>query len=179
MTVLLWMCIFTCQFLLLMLLDCVAGNTWFANGARPQISSENCKSANLRKLNIFLDLRTFRKIRKFADLRFAGPFFFVICGLKTSQVRKNCIKCSISKLYKIKKTLLLGLFWDRVVQSIVEIFGFAICGLIMKICRFAFCGLAHLSNLQICDSGMSLRICAFAICEPLKKFACPPLLIWE
>jgi hypothetical protein len=39
----------------------------------------------------------------------------------------------------------------------------------MKILGFAFCRLGHLRNLRICDSGMSLRMCGFAICE-LKKF---------
>jgi hypothetical protein len=29
----------------------------------------------------------------------------------------------------------------------------------MNICGFAICGLAHLKNLGICDSEMSLRIC--------------------
>jgi hypothetical protein len=51
---------------------------------------------------------------------------------------------------------LLGLFRDRVVQYFVKIWGFAIRGLIMKICAFAICGLAHLRlYLRISDSGMS------------------------
>jgi hypothetical protein len=42
--------------------------------------------------------------------------------------------------------------------------GFAICGLIMKICGFAIFGLAQQRNLQIDDNGMSPSICGFAIC---------------
>ncbi len=69
--------------------------------------------------------------------------------------------------------LLSGLFLLYiVVQFFVEICGFAICGLIMKICRFSICGLAHIGNLQICVTGMSLRIYEFAdfrIGDILKK----------
>jgi hypothetical protein len=36
---------------------------------------------------------------------------------------------------------------------------------------FTICGLAHLRNLRICNSGISPRICGFA-------FACPPLVIY-
>jgi hypothetical protein len=46
-------------------------------------------------------------------------------------------------------------------------------GLVMKICGFAFGGLAHLRNLLICDSRMSPRMCGFAICELLKKVCLP------
>jgi hypothetical protein len=55
-----------------------------------------------------------------------------------------------------------------------EICAFAICGLIITNLRI--CGLAYHRNFQICDCGMSLRICGFAICGPSTKFACPPSL---
>ncbi len=44
----------------------------------------------------------------------------------------------------------------------VENCRFAICRVIIKICGFAICGLAHPRNLRICDCGMNpriLRIC--------------------
>ncbi len=34
-----------------------------------------------------------------------------------------------------------------------RIFGFAICGLLMRICTLTFCGLAQLRNVRICNSG--------------------------
>jgi hypothetical protein len=43
-----------------------------------------------------------------------------------------------------------------------------------EICWFAICRLI-IANLRICDSGMSSRICRFAICGLTKKFACIPL----
>jgi hypothetical protein len=52
--------------------------------------------------------------------------------------------------------LLKDNFRYRVVQYFLEI-----CGLIMQICGFAICRLTHLRNSQICDSGMSRRICGF------------------
>jgi hypothetical protein len=39
---------------------------------------------------------------------------------------------------------------------------------------FVICGVAR--DLRIYDSGRVPRICGFAICGLLKKFACPPLL---
>ncbi len=48
-----------------------------------------------------------------------------------------------------------------------DIFGFAICGLILANVRISICGLAHLINLLIGDS-------VFAICGLIKIFACPP-----
>ncbi len=53
--------------------------------------------------------------------------------------------------------------------------GFVICWSIMKIFGFRICGLAHLRNLRICNSGMSPRTCWFVFCRPLNKFPCPPL----
>jgi hypothetical protein len=45
----------------------------------------------------------------------------------------------------------------------------------IKFCGFTICELAHL---WICFSGMSPRICGFAIYGLFKKFAClPPLHI--
>jgi hypothetical protein len=46
-----------------------------------------------------------------------------------------------------------------------------------KICRPIFCeicGLTHLRNFRICDSGISSRICQFADLFVIK-FVCPPL----
>ncbi len=43
--------------------------------------------------------------------------------------------------------------------AIFCICGFSICGFIMKICRFAICGLAHLRNLQILDLRNLREVC--------------------
>jgi hypothetical protein len=87
---------------------------------------------------------------------------------------------SIKKFYKknqVKRQLLALL--DSVVQCFAEICGVAICGSMIKICRFVICGLAYLRNLLICNSGISPRFCGFVICGLLKKFACPPLFILQ
>jgi hypothetical protein len=101
-----------------------------------------------------LDLQTFRKWWHFADLRFADPIFFFICELKTSaspQIStfspyKNLAytvqQCSYSK-YKVKNRFKKTTFRTVLRQScavvpyFVEICGFAICGLIMRICGFS------------------------------------------
>ncbi len=50
-----------------------------------------------------------------------------------------------------------------------------LCWLIMKIFVFAICGLlAHLRDLQNCDSGINPRICDFVLCGLWQKqCACP------
>jgi hypothetical protein len=53
-------------------------------------------------------------------------------------------------------------------------YGFAICRLIITILRI--CGLAHLRILQICDCGISPRMCGFAICG-LTKIICVPTFV--
>jgi hypothetical protein len=63
------------------------------------------------------------------------------------------------------------------VHHFVEICGFGICELIIKICGIALCRLAHIRNLRIFNGGMSPKIRGFAICGLQKKFACPPLII--
>jgi hypothetical protein len=97
----------------------------------------------------------------FADLRFADPIFLAICGLKTSAY----ISFLQSTKNHFKRVTFRTILRQRVLQYFVEICGFAIWGWIMKILAIAICGLAHLRNLRICDSGMSLRNCGFAICE--------------
>ncbi len=57
-------------------------------------------------------------------------------------------------LYKTKNHL-ERLFWEGVVQYVAVIYGFVNC-------RFALCGMAHLRNFRISDSGMSLIVCGFA-----------------
>ncbi len=55
-----------------------------------------------------------------------------------------------------------------------KICGFANWGLTIKNWEFTICGLAQLSNLRICDSGMIPRIW---ICDFKQiKLACPPLM---
>jgi hypothetical protein len=101
-----------------------------------------------------------------------GPKFFA--DLKLLQVRKHILSpykyriyCSHSILYKIKNLLkrqLLELF-----ETVLSITNFVeICGIIMKICGFVICELAHLRYLRIFDSRRS----GFAICGLLKKYAC-------
>ncbi len=57
------------------------------------------------------------------------------------------------------------MFGVRVVQYFAES-EFATGWLIIKIFGFAILGLADLKSLRIFDSGISLRICGFAICGP-------------
>ncbi len=125
------------------------------------------------------------QIRKCGTLRICGmrtQSIFVICGLKTPQVRKyilffltNIVCHALIQLYNVKivlKRRLLGLFWDSGVLYFEEICEFAICGLIMKIIKiwgFAICRLAQLKTLQICDSGMSPRMSRFAFFVFKKK----------
>ena len=45
-----------------------------------------------------------------------------------------------------------------------------------EICGFVICRLAHLRNVRISDSGISLRIWRFGICGLKKKFAFPALI---
>ncbi len=111
-----------------------------------------CKS-QIRKfadLNNLSDLRTFR-ICGIADLRFADPVFFVICGLKLPQVRKY-------KLFLLTNTAFNApvqfctQYKNRLKRRLLGLFG-----------RLAIHGLAHLRNLRICDSGMKPRIWGFAV----------------
>jgi hypothetical protein len=87
-----------------------------------------------------------------------------MCGLKTSayifflQNTKN----------HFKRATFRTVLRQRVLQYFLEICGFAIWGWNMKKFGFAICGLAHLRNLRICGSGMSLRMGGFAICEQKK-----------
>jgi hypothetical protein len=55
-----------------------------------------------------------------------------------------------------------------------EICGFVICGTI-KIADLLFAGWAHPRNLRICNSGMSLRTCGFAIFQTLNKICMPTI----
>ncbi len=130
----------------------------------PQISSAYLR-ANL------LDLWTCRKCGtlRICDLRTQS--FFVICRLTSASPQihifspyKYWTECSNSNLYKINQ--LLGLLWDRVVHYFGGICEFVINRLIIKIYGFAICGLATVRYLRICESGMSPRICGFAICLP-------------
>ncbi len=117
---------------------------------------------------------------RFSDhvlLRFADTIIF--CRLKTSaNPQINNLSPYKYELKMLSFTLkddfwFLGHFWDLdrkhwfvpckfadlrfADRDTKEIFGFAICGL------------AHLRNLRICDSGMSPRVCGFAICGLNKK----------
>jgi hypothetical protein len=93
---------------------------------------------------------------------------------KVPQVRKyilvllkNLASKALKNVYIIKnrvKRRLLGLFRDKVVQYFVDICGFTIRGLILKIFGFAICVLAYLRKLRFCDNEMSPRISGFAIC---------------
>ncbi len=62
------------------------------------------------------------------------------------------------------------MIWERFGQYFVEISGI---GLIIQICGYAICRLAHQTNLKICDSGMISINCGFAICGFSKKGCLP------
>ncbi len=116
---------------------------------------------------IFKGGRSANKFRKsshlwaFCDLR--TQFF---CGLKTSACPQIRTCSPYEYMYSIESfTCNWGLIWDRVVEYFLE--GFTICGLIIKICGFAICVLAHLRNLLICDLRILKKICA---CPPLPIF---------
>jgi len=62
------------------------------------------------------------------------------------------------KLQKVTQ-IATDLFFEKAFEN----FGFSmICRLIIKSCRFAICGLAHLRQLGICNSGMKRRAQEFS-----------------
>ncbi len=79
----------------------------------------------------------------FADLRCVNPIFLWFADLKLPQIH-NCIPT----FSPFKQRRLLGLFWYRVVQYFLDICGFGIYALIIKICGFTICGLAYLRNFR-------------------------------
>jgi hypothetical protein len=65
------------------------------------------------------------------------------------------------------------------VRYFVEICGFAICRLKLKICWCAICWLTYLRHLQICDCWMSPRIWGFAICGSLFAHLCKLIYVYQ
>ncbi len=138
---------------------------WFSEVGRPQISSANRRSTNLRTNKLFFILLDLPQVWQFADLRFADPIFFAICGtnyIGLPQIRKFFIfllsniylKFSNSNFYEIKNSAKPSC--GRVLGSFVILGGifltrcFIISVLWWKICGFANRGLAQLRNLWIC-----------------------------
>ncbi len=102
---------------------------------------------------------------KCVTCRFADPIFFVICRFKSSGSLQMhmCAPCKyniyrsndlvwICSKWKILFKDNFYLFWDRVMKYFEEICTLAICGLIIKICRFK-----------------RSRIWGFAVCGLLQK----------
>ncbi len=129
----------------------------------PRITSANANPQICGLKNYYVRFANLFQMWHFADLRFADPIFYLFADLKLPKVRKYILFRRTHIMLQFKfvrnknrlKRRLLWLFWDR-----VQICGFAIYGLIVKICGFANCGRTP----KDADSGMSPRICGFAIC---------------
>ncbi len=75
-----------------------------------------------------------------------------------------------SDLYwKIAHHCLYGCFELWIIFANLQICIFAHSSEEFADLRFADCGLVHLRNLQICNSGLSTRICGFGICALWQK----------
>ncbi len=75
-------------------------------------------------------------------------------------LRNDVITNNNNKSFKIRT---FRTVFSQIAQFSIEICGFAIFQLIIKIYGFEVSGLAHVRNLRICDSGTSLRIRGFSI----------------
>ncbi len=113
---------------------------------------------------------------------FLRIYYFIVAvfeNLNLPQVRKYILflltnNNALIQICHFKKSYKMKIFKTVLRQSCA-----ALCrdsrilcdfyGLIIKICGFAICGLAHKTNLRICNSGMSNKIYGLAICGLLQN----------